>query len=391
MHTHRGLALISVIFVSAAVTVLVLAAEPQPQRIALSDVAVAPRLLAAVKPKAPAPQVDVVFVLDTTASMSGLIDSAKRKVWSVANKIAAGQPEPDVRFGLVAFRDKGDDYITRTVALSEDPGEVYQQLSGLAAGGGGDGPEHVNRGLYDAIHGMQWRDGNTLKLIFLVGDAPPHDDYDDVPTSRELAVLARQHNIVINTLRCGGDALTELAWRAIAEAGGGKFASIAHDGGAIAVATPYDEELARLGVELADTAVTYGAADDRRRAEGAREARKAMAAPAAADAASFAAKKGGYVGSKDLLYDTRRGRVAVESLPATALPAELASKSASEKRAWIAEKAAKRAALTGRIEELSAKRDAHVEAEEANDGGDSFDGNVVEMLREQAATTGIGY
>jgi hypothetical protein len=34
----------------------------------------------------------VAFVLDTTGSMSGLIDGAKRKIWSIANQLASGQP-----------------------------------------------------------------------------------------------------------------------------------------------------------------------------------------------------------------------------------------------------------------------------------------------------------
>src|SRR4051794_24266330 len=59
-----------------------------------------------------APRVELVFALDTTGSMSGLIDGAKRKIWSIAQFIAQGQPKPDVRIGLVAYRDIGDAYVT---------------------------------------------------------------------------------------------------------------------------------------------------------------------------------------------------------------------------------------------------------------------------------------
>ena len=47
------------------------------------------------------PQIDVVFALDTTGSMSGMIAGAKEKIWSLANEISSGQPRPIVRFGLV--------------------------------------------------------------------------------------------------------------------------------------------------------------------------------------------------------------------------------------------------------------------------------------------------
>ena len=58
------------------------------------------------------PKVDVVFVLDTTGSMGGLIEGAKLKIWSIANSIVGGEPTPDLRVGLVGYRDVGDEYVT---------------------------------------------------------------------------------------------------------------------------------------------------------------------------------------------------------------------------------------------------------------------------------------
>src|SRR5229473_92651 len=54
------------------------------------------------------PKIEVVFCLDTTGSMGGLIDGAKAKIWAICNQIAGGKPTPDLKVGLVAFRDKGD-------------------------------------------------------------------------------------------------------------------------------------------------------------------------------------------------------------------------------------------------------------------------------------------
>ena len=59
------------------------------------------------------PVVDVVFVLDTTGSMSGLIETAKEKIWSIASTMASAQPTPEIRIGLIGYRDKGDAYVTR--------------------------------------------------------------------------------------------------------------------------------------------------------------------------------------------------------------------------------------------------------------------------------------
>src|SRR5512143_2860384 len=60
------------------------------------------------------PKVEVVFVLDTTGSMTGLIQGAKEKIWSIAKHIASGKPTPDVSIGLVAYRDIGDAYVTKS-------------------------------------------------------------------------------------------------------------------------------------------------------------------------------------------------------------------------------------------------------------------------------------
>ncbi|MDH5346070.1 MAG: VWA domain-containing protein, partial [Gammaproteobacteria bacterium] len=65
------------------------------------------------------PVIDVVFVLDTTGSMSGLIDTAKEKIWAIASTMASAQPTPDIRIGLVGYRDRGDAYVTRVVDLSD--------------------------------------------------------------------------------------------------------------------------------------------------------------------------------------------------------------------------------------------------------------------------------
>ncbi|HVN39266.1 MAG TPA: VWA domain-containing protein [Myxococcota bacterium] len=75
------------------------------------------------------PRIEVAFVLDTTGSMSGLIGGAKRKIWQIANQLASGKPTPDVRIGLVAYRDRGDDYVTRVRDLTRDLDAIYAELS----------------------------------------------------------------------------------------------------------------------------------------------------------------------------------------------------------------------------------------------------------------------
>jgi Mg-chelatase subunit ChlD len=162
-------------------------AKPAPIAVAPPPASATPRLSATPAPiqvAAPAqkarPRVDLVFALDTTGSMGGLIDGAKRKIWSLASFVAQGQPTPDLRVGLVAYRDVGDAYVTRVYDLDADLDRVYKRLHALRAEGGGDTPEHVARALDEAVHKMSWSaNAEAVKVIYLVGDAPPHTDYRD--------------------------------------------------------------------------------------------------------------------------------------------------------------------------------------------------------------------
>src|SRR5262245_5685028 len=186
-----------------------------------------PSRVAATRP----PRVEVAFVLDTTGSMGGLIEGAKRRIWSIARRIGEGQPRPELRIALVGYRDLGDEYVTRVHDLSGDMDEVYQSLSSLTANGGGDGPEHVSRALHDAVHRISWSQGPALRIIFLVGDAPPHVDYQDGFDYHRHALEARQRGIVVETILCGGDPQASAVWQQIASLGQGHYAQIDAQGG----------------------------------------------------------------------------------------------------------------------------------------------------------------
>ena len=85
-------------------------------------------LSAGLSAAAAKPTVEVAFVLDTTGSMGGLIEGAKRKIWSIASAIVDSNPDADIRMGLVAYRDIGDDYVTRKIELTTDIQDLYASL-----------------------------------------------------------------------------------------------------------------------------------------------------------------------------------------------------------------------------------------------------------------------
>src|SRR6266404_4744529 len=71
------------------------------------------------------PRMEVCFVLDTTGSMTGLIEGAKQKIWSIANEMVSAKPTPEIRLGLVGYRDRGDDYVVKSFSLTDDIDAIY--------------------------------------------------------------------------------------------------------------------------------------------------------------------------------------------------------------------------------------------------------------------------
>ena len=101
----------------------------------------------AKSPSEEKPQVEVVFVLDSTGSMGGLIEGAKQKIWGIANEIISQKPTPEVRMGLLTYRDKGDEYVTKMFDITDDIETIFGHLTTITAGGGSDSPESVNSAL----------------------------------------------------------------------------------------------------------------------------------------------------------------------------------------------------------------------------------------------------
>jgi hypothetical protein len=170
------------------------------------------------------PAVEVAFVLDTTGSMGGLIEGAKRKIWSIATAIVDSNPDADIRMGLVAYRDIGDDYVTKTFDLTTDIQDLYANLLELKARGGGDWPESVNEALDVAVNKLHWTlTSDTRRIVFLVGDAPPHMNYaQDTKYPITLAV-AKRKDIIVNAVLAGNAEDTARVWRDIAQNGNGRF------------------------------------------------------------------------------------------------------------------------------------------------------------------------
>jgi Mg-chelatase subunit ChlD len=346
-------------------------------------------------------KIEAVFVLDTTGSMGGLIQAAKEKIWSIATNMAAAQPAPLIKLGLVAYRDRGDQYITQVVDLSADLDSVYAKLMDFQADGGGDGPESVNQALYDAVHSMSWSsDQDVYKVVFLVGDAPPHMDYqDDVKYPVSIAA-AQQKGIVVNAVQCGEETETAHTWRQVAQLGYGEYFKVGQDGGAVAIATPFDERIASLSRELDNTRLYYGNAEDKVKQQAKLAAAgklQAESSPAAlARRGAFNASKSGddnFLGEGELVDAVTSGRVELSAVKPEQLPETLQELEPAERAAKIKDHAEKRARLGEEIRALDGQRQQYLRDKIAAQGGaaDSLDERIYKTVRAQAEKKGLKY
>jgi hypothetical protein len=337
------------------------------------------------------PRVEVAFVLDSTGSMGGLIEGAKQKIWSIANAIIGRSPAPEVRIGLVSYRDRdGDEYVTRFFDLTDDIDAVFGNLQSFRADGGGDDLESVNQALHEAVTRMSWsKDPNVLKVVFLVGDYGPHMDYRDDVKYPDTCREAVKRLIVINTVQCGDVAETTPVWQKIARMSEGSYVALAQDGNMQAMATPYDEEIAKVSTEIGGTVVAWGRRE--RQTEVREKAAKAEAAPAsvAADRAVYNLASGGKAvqGAGDLVADLEAGTVDLAKVAKDDLPPEMQRMSLAEQRAYVQARQVERDTLNARLEKLARQRAEWLTAELARLGGSgsSFDRSVTEMIGVQAA------
>lgn len=170
-----------------------------------------------VDPDDPVPLIEVVFLLDSTGSMSDEILSVKSHIQNIIEDTMSGTPQPRVRVGIVTYRDHPPEdgtYVYRKYDLTDDIDGINDVLRDIDARGGGDGPEALADGLHAAVNDMDWSD-DAKKIIFLIGDAPPHglennadnsfvqgcpDGYDYLDEAK----WAKKLGISIFTIGCSG-------------------------------------------------------------------------------------------------------------------------------------------------------------------------------------------
>jgi len=128
--------------------------------------------------------VDIVFCIDGTGSMSGIIDTIKAHARKFQVDLTTALVEAktnitQLRIKLITFRDYGCDSdameITRFFELPDDQDKFEAALNAIDAHGGGDAPENGFEALYYALK-SDWNTGtNDRQIVVLFTDADALD------------------------------------------------------------------------------------------------------------------------------------------------------------------------------------------------------------------------
>jgi len=145
--------------------------------------------------------VDIMLVIDATGSMGDEMRYLILELQDIIGNVQQQHPTVSMRFGLVVYRDEGDFYVVRDFPFTASLHDMHIQLSAQSAGGGGDYPEAMEQGLAAGLQ-ADWRTGNVARLLFLIADAPPHDE--NLQTMLEQVKTARHMGVRIHSLAASG-------------------------------------------------------------------------------------------------------------------------------------------------------------------------------------------
>ncbi len=341
---------------------------------------------------AASPTIQIALLLDTSSSMSGLIDQARGQLWSVVNALDTatlhGQ-RPALEIALYEYgntelsADSG--FIRQVSPFTVELDRVAEALFELDTMGGS---EHAGQVIARSIDELEWRE-DGLRVVYIAGN----EDFSQGPVPWATAVgRARGQGVVVNTLNCRNGIQPDAGWEEAALLAGGRFLQIDHNAAVVHIAAPQDERIARLGEALNETYVGYGG-----------EGRWGRSNQAVQDANASKFGLGTTVQravtkssqsyrnpSWDLVDALEDGTITLAEVDRESLPAEAQALSGEALDAWIDGKRARRVAINQELVELARARAEFVAEQRAQPGGpERLDTAIVRSIVEQARAAGF--
>jgi hypothetical protein len=346
---------------------------------------------------ASAPRVQIALLLDTSSSMDGLIDQARRQMWTVVNTFQKARRGTQLAHLELALYEYGKSslsaeggYIRQIVPFTTDLDKVSEELFALKTNGG---DEYAGMVIQKATRNLEWsKSAGDLKVIYIAGNEP----FTQGPVTPQSAVAdAKERGIVVNTIHCGTQQEgVNTGWASAAQLAGGQALNIDQNRAVAHIAAPQDAEIAQLGRDLNKTYLGYGT--KAKEAKMRQEAQDSNAGGSMASATTRAVSKAGRLYDNsgwDLVDGTKKGAVKLDAMKDEDLPAELQGKNAEERKAIVDAKSKEREEIQAKIMKLQSEREKFVAEKEkaaaAGPGAATLDKAIIDSASKQAAAAGM--
>lgn len=176
--------------------------------------------------------VDIAFVVDATGSMGDEIHYLQAELGDVVAQVKDSLASSTINLGSVFYRDAGDEYVTRKTDISAQIHQTMEFIDRQQADGGGDFPEAVDQALAVALNELTWSSQAKARLLFLILDAPPHENLQVLASLQQSIRQAAAKGIrLIPITASGTDKSTEYLMRSMALATNGTYVFLTDDSG----------------------------------------------------------------------------------------------------------------------------------------------------------------
>lgn len=174
---------------------------------------------------------DFMIMCDTTGSMSDELEYLKVELENIVRKVSTQNSNIEIRTSVNFYRDEGDEYVVRQFPFTDDIEQSVDAIGKQRSDGGGDTPEAVHTALDSAINNHDW-DDNSVKIMFLVLDAPPHSDEQIISeVNKHIREAAEKGIRIVPIASSGVDKSTEYILRTMAFTTGGTYTFLTDDSG----------------------------------------------------------------------------------------------------------------------------------------------------------------
>jgi len=344
------------------------------------------------------PVVQIAVLLDTSGSMSGLIDQAKTQLWKLVNEFITAKQDGKTPVVQVALYEYGksslraeENWIRQIQPLTRDLDRVSEELFALTTNGG---DEYCGAVIQRATKDLAW-DANpkVYKAIFIAGNEP----FTQGPIeSKQSCKEAIAKGIIVNTIHCGGEAqgIAE-HWNQGALLADGKYLVIDQNQAIVHIEAPQDKEIVKLNEELNRTYINYGAAAPAAKARQVAQDINAAAKPESGAAVQRIVSKASanyFNSSWDLVDASKDKSFDITKVKEADLPEEMKKMTIDERRAHLVKKTAEREEIQKKVLALNKEREAYVAAQRKESAkNDTLDTAMVKALRSQAEKKGIAW